>query len=730
MILNDKPTNTKSKEVTQVQQDQSTIKSEQLPKIISSNLREQIDNLIALYNKQTACKQDIWTDEYKALLFSIYKQSLKLNQNEKSQLFNFISLKTNQPKESLFRRCRRMFHKQSSTSSSPLNLSVTHQPPTSSPSKNQITNQQQQAHVKFIHPTLNVERLNIPINSSTINSPMKSSPSLPSSSPSPQFEAYLEKLNPEIRKKLENLDKLYETFKQKNQVGSFFDIQEVKTAIYMLENSIRLNSKSNPGLKSFCMIYLNRSLKIGNKEAMHKKFDLIVNQIKTANIERNLNTKLEELRKEIDAEMPKNLARYKKAHEEFLQIKSSSSANDLTANGVGQDDLNKKKSLNPPRKRFEWTQKIKELFLNIVNTKLNIYKLQQSALFQQSSASNVANNSEEEQNKKMEYLKQFFQTSLISLWPESWMQMNVLITKYQQSQLQQPQQTTPSSPTTSLKDQSRPTPTTTSTLNTSAMQTPNQNQTPTRPINTMSSQQASSSNSSANKMISTTPTSTKFVQNTNGTTSNGTSTQMSASKSEVIAASSKSGKRIVIEPSNTTPNAKLVQPQATNPFNAVKSLLLNSPSSSSHSNQNSPSTQQNSRLNSANVKPNVNDSVKNQFVDAASSKNWHSPSNLSNNIKSTNPTLITSSHSSTNQQPQTPTSMLSKSSNIPYMYNNNPVLNSDINSQTAMMAMMIKKQQQQQLSNSATSSPINLSYLMSTLASNQSTQNQNANQQK
>jgi hypothetical protein len=208
---------------------------------------------------------------------------------------------------------------------------------------------------------------------------------------------------------------------------------------------------------------------------------------------------------------------------------------------------------------------------------------------------------------------------------------------------------------------------------------------------------------------------------------------MSASKPEFIAASSKSGKQVLIEPSNTTPNVNLMQPQATNPFNAVKSLLLNSPSSSSLSNQNSPSTQQSSRMNTVNNKQNMYDSVINQFAEAQSSKNSHSPINLTKGTTSSSST--SSSYSNINQttkpQPQTPTSTTHKPSNMPYMYNNNPMQSADINNQTAMMAMMIKKQQQQQqFGNSSSSSPINLSHLMSTLASNQPTHNQNANQQK
>jgi len=201
LILNDKPTNMKSKEVPQVQLDQSTIKSEQLPKIISATLREQIEHLIELYDRQTACKQDIWTDEFKALLFNIYKQSLKLNQNEKSQLFNFISIKTNQPKESLFRRCRRMFQKQSSTSSSPAISSSAQQQHSPSATNNQVVNKQPQTQIKFTHPTLNVERLNVSVNTSTIQSPAKTSLSSTSLTQSPQFLAYLEKLNPMLNHK-------------------------------------------------------------------------------------------------------------------------------------------------------------------------------------------------------------------------------------------------------------------------------------------------------------------------------------------------------------------------------------------------------------------------------------------------------------------------------------------------------------------------------------------------
>lgn len=96
---------------------------------------------------------------------------------------------------------------------------------------------------------------------------------------------------------------------------------------------------------------------------------------------------------------------------------------------------------NPPRRRFEMSDRIRQMILNIIQIKMAMYK----PPMQKSSAE------ESESSLKLAYIQQFFDNELIPLWPKNWMQKNVLLNIYnikycQQQQKQQQQQQQQASP--------------------------------------------------------------------------------------------------------------------------------------------------------------------------------------------------------------------------------------------------------------------------------------------
>jgi hypothetical protein len=108
------------------------------------------------------------------------------------------------------------------------------------------------------------------------------------------------------------------------------------------------------------------------------------------------------------------------------------------------------KTKNPPRKRFEMNERVRQIILQIIQNKMALYKPPppppQQQQQQQPQQSDLA--------LKSIYINQFFEAELIPLWPKNWMQKSVLNSLYNIKYCnQQVSQMNSPSPNSSLSQQ-------------------------------------------------------------------------------------------------------------------------------------------------------------------------------------------------------------------------------------------------------------------------------------
>jgi hypothetical protein len=373
----------------------------ELPNSVSPTLQELVNKFINLHHKNSSHLQNVWTDELKDALFKIYKDSsISITVNDRSQLFNYISAKTNKTKDSLLRHCRKLLSKEQNNSTQP--------------------QQSQQQHQN--KPTT-VECSPANLTTSLLNNSFNKSPVTPGQQ---QINpTSFNDLDEKIKSNLNLVEREYQLFK--NRSGSeiikekFFETKKIQMLIYSIDQECRSNISRNTNkmltkklidIKNYVIDFMARSF-----EMQRPIFIRILNQILLQQREQLITEKIALLKKAIDDEMPKQLAKFKKTYDDFIRLKAQIEAS-------GEQNAEKKK-LNPPRKKFDWNQEIRDLYLSIVNMKMELYP--RSLKPTNAHTSNVMSNIEDEQNKRLEYLRTFLVNSIINLWPDNWMQMNVLI---------------------------------------------------------------------------------------------------------------------------------------------------------------------------------------------------------------------------------------------------------------------------------------------------------------
>ncbi len=372
----------------------------ELPNSVSPTLQELVNKFINLHHKNSLHLQNVWTDELKDALFKIYKDSsMSLTVNDRSQLFNYISAKTNKTKDSLLRHCRKLLSKEQNNSTQP---------------QQQQQQQNKPATVECSPANLSTSLLNNSFNKSPVT------PGQQQINPT-----NFNDLDEKIKSNLNLVEREYQLFK--NRSGSeiikekFFETKKIQMLIYSIDQECRSNISRNTNkmltkklidIKNYVIDYMARSF-----EMQRPIFIRILNQILLQQREQLITEKIALLKKAIDDEMPKQLAKFKKTYDDFIRLKAQIEAS-------GEQNAEKKK-LNPPRKKFDWNQEIRDLYLSIVNMKMELYP--RSIKPTNAQTSNVMSNTEDEQNKRLEYLRTFLVNSIINLWPDNWMQMNVLI---------------------------------------------------------------------------------------------------------------------------------------------------------------------------------------------------------------------------------------------------------------------------------------------------------------
>jgi len=76
-------------------------------------------------------------------------------------------------------------------------------------------------------------------------------------------------------------------------------------------------------------------------------------------------------------------------------------------------------------KKFEWSLKTRDLFLQIVQLQQGLYRSASRTPSQ--SPIKQSQESEDEKAKKLEFIRTFIAQQILPLWPENWMQMSILL---------------------------------------------------------------------------------------------------------------------------------------------------------------------------------------------------------------------------------------------------------------------------------------------------------------
>ena len=296
------------------------------------------------------------------------------------------------------RHCRNLFHKE-------LNTTQTSQPQPQPPKTGESSTKQQSTQSTKASTTQQAP--------TQLRSPLQQQQQ--------QLTITAKDLSEELQNKLLAIEKHYHNFKHKNnnKLNDFLKLPVVIQLIHSIDNLTRVtvsaNNQTKKQTREFTLEFLAKTFEVTRDIVLR-----ILNQIRTSHAENSIKEKLALLKKAIDEEMPKQLAKYKQAQEEFVRNKN------LAESSGGNPQESDKKKLNAPRKKFEWTLHIRELVLQLAHSKMNMYRSASRTPSAQMQ-SPVKTSDEDEQAKKNEYLKTFISTSLINLWPENWMQMNVLL---------------------------------------------------------------------------------------------------------------------------------------------------------------------------------------------------------------------------------------------------------------------------------------------------------------
>ncbi|RNA33400.1 ubinuclein-2-like isoform X1 [Brachionus plicatilis] len=371
-----------------------------LPDNLPADFVALITKFLDLYEHIITTNTESLPPDLKSILINIYTESKRVKQQ--SNVFNYLSHKTGRNKDSLFRVCRRILNKDTAPNQS--NLAGT--------SSEFIQNLPAQNQPNKPH---NFATPNLPVNLS-----MKAENDLKiKQSPPVSPQITFGDLSEELKTKIVNLKKEYLICKQKNELAKFLEKSHIQNWIYSVDISVR-NSKSTnlSRLRDFCIGKLAESFDM-SKERFQKDYQTIVAQMRTKSLENSLRNKISELKREVDAEMPKHFDKFSRLMDEYSK------------NKLNEKNEEARKKMNPPRKKFEFTEKIRDLILNIIQIKMSLFRICGSSPSPQ--------NSQMDASAKLGYIDNFFETELLNLWPKNWMQKNVLLNFYQIKYCQQQQ---------------------------------------------------------------------------------------------------------------------------------------------------------------------------------------------------------------------------------------------------------------------------------------------------
>ncbi len=150
----------------------------------------------------------------------------------------------------------------------------------------------------------------------------------------------LNDLSEDLRLKLENLEKLFTAFKQTNEpISKFFDQAKSSNIIYNIDaqTKVTAHSKNCRQTRDLVLDVMSKTLEITRDRLLEG-----LQRIRIKHINNVIQNKINILKRDIDDEMPKQIAKYKQAFDEYIKSKAVYEAA-LQANS----DIEKKKILPP-----------------------------------------------------------------------------------------------------------------------------------------------------------------------------------------------------------------------------------------------------------------------------------------------------------------------------------------------------------------------------------------------
>jgi hypothetical protein len=303
---------------------------------------------------------------------------------DKSEIFRYLALKLSIKKTSLLKRCRRLLEKDQSDILLNTNpLQIKHQPcqqMTPQKQHNEINiietvkqqylqqQQQQQLQQQHHHQQQQQSKINHSIDENS--------------------------LEPDLKEKI-----LYvvQIFNQTNPREFTFEVNN-----YLNSIDSQARKLYNKEIVSQIYDYLASSFKI-DKEKFLKKLNFIRSEFN----EKQLKNSINKFKFELSKEMKHLEEKHNQAYLEFVKRLNELQVQQQQGQQLGEQE---KKKIFGPRKKFIWSNELKEMFKNVLTNLMNLYELKDVKVLD-----------------KATYLREFLSKDIINAWPEGWMQITVLI---------------------------------------------------------------------------------------------------------------------------------------------------------------------------------------------------------------------------------------------------------------------------------------------------------------
>ncbi|XP_077984598.1 uncharacterized protein LOC144439201 [Glandiceps talaboti] len=201
-----------------------------------------------------------------------------------------------------------------------------------------------------------------------------------------------------------NIDKMKAAASSADGKCKFFTADINKTLLQIERQSRELSC----GARSSIYGYLGSHLPCSKETLLKRAKKLRLNEQDS-----RLKEPLQKLREAVGRVMPLQLDRYQEECQQAAQNKYDRMMDDKIKDGekmTSDDEEDEKSKRNQaPRKKFQWTEEIRKLLCDVVAIKVKTYEM-----------------SKTRSQSAEDYLKQFLDAEIKQLWPQGWMQTRML----------------------------------------------------------------------------------------------------------------------------------------------------------------------------------------------------------------------------------------------------------------------------------------------------------------